>query len=191
MRSRSEWLQSFDHLIFSSEVRLIKPDPAIFLNRLQVLRVKPEQALFIDDRDANVRQPSRWGLRNQIRICPSTGHKSKGLAIPSITPVTLTGWRDIVECLRFWSAEQDGCFGNHTCVTSPNFCTSFTEGVSITHSVVGNEKTDSARFVAHSENASAGTRPFSGLGIKSSSQCECVAREHLLGRQAHHQIHPS
>jgi putative hydrolase of the HAD superfamily len=54
MRSRSEWLQLFDHLIFSSEVRLTKPVPAIFLKCLQVLRVKPEQALFIDDRDANV-----------------------------------------------------------------------------------------------------------------------------------------
>ncbi len=54
IRSSSEWLQLFDHLIFSSEVRLIKPDPAIFLKCLQALRVKPEQTLFIDDRDANV-----------------------------------------------------------------------------------------------------------------------------------------
>jgi len=54
IRSSSEWLQLFDHLIFSSEVRLIKPDPAIFLKCLQALRVKPDQALFIDDRVANV-----------------------------------------------------------------------------------------------------------------------------------------
>ena len=55
IRSSSEWLQLFDHQIFSSEVGLIKPDPAIFLECLQALRVKPEQTLFIDDRDANVK----------------------------------------------------------------------------------------------------------------------------------------
>ena len=54
IRSSSEWLQLFDHQIFSSEVRLIKPDPAIFLKCLDALRVKPAQTLFIDDRDANV-----------------------------------------------------------------------------------------------------------------------------------------
>src|SRR5258706_15936244 len=55
IRSSSEWLQLFDHLIFSSEVRLIKPDPAIFLKCLQALCLKPEQTLFIDDRDANIK----------------------------------------------------------------------------------------------------------------------------------------
>src|SRR5437879_9310348 len=52
IRSSSDCLQLFDHLIFSSEVRLIKPDPAIFLKCIKALRVKPEQALFIDDRVA-------------------------------------------------------------------------------------------------------------------------------------------
>jgi len=55
-------LQLFDHLIFSSEVRLLKPDPAIFLNCLEALRVKPEQALFIDDRGANVETAIALGI---------------------------------------------------------------------------------------------------------------------------------
>ena len=62
LRSNSEWLQLFDHLIFSSEVRLLKPDPAIFLNCLEALRVKPEQALFIDDRGANVETAIALGI---------------------------------------------------------------------------------------------------------------------------------
>jgi putative hydrolase of the HAD superfamily len=62
IRSNSEWLQLFDHLIFSSEERLIKPDPAIFLKCLQALRVKPEQSLFIDDRDANVETAIALGI---------------------------------------------------------------------------------------------------------------------------------
>ncbi len=62
LRSNSEWLQLFDHLIFSSEVGLLKPDPAIFLNCLEALRVKPEQALFIDDRGANVETAIALGI---------------------------------------------------------------------------------------------------------------------------------
>jgi putative hydrolase of the HAD superfamily len=63
LRSRSEWLQLFDHLIFSSEVRLIKPDPAIFLHCLKTMGVKPEKALFIDDREANVATACAMGVR--------------------------------------------------------------------------------------------------------------------------------
>jgi putative hydrolase of the HAD superfamily len=62
IRSSSEWLQLFDHLIFSSEARLIKPDPAIFHKCLQALGVKPEQTLFIDDRDANVETAIALGI---------------------------------------------------------------------------------------------------------------------------------
>jgi putative hydrolase of the HAD superfamily len=62
IRSNSEWLQLFDHLIFSSEERLIKPDPAIFLKCLEALRVKPEQSLFIDDRDVNVETAIALGI---------------------------------------------------------------------------------------------------------------------------------
>ena len=62
IHSNSEWLQLFDHLIFSSEVRLIKPDPLIFLRCLDALRVKPAQTLFIDDRDANVETAISLGI---------------------------------------------------------------------------------------------------------------------------------
>ncbi len=62
IRWNSEWLQLFDHLIFSSEVRLIKPDPAIFLRCLEALRVKPAQTLFIDDRDVNVKTALSLGI---------------------------------------------------------------------------------------------------------------------------------
>jgi len=63
LRARSEWLQLFDHLIFSSEVRLIKPEPAIFLYCLRALGVKPQQALFLDDRDANIEAAHALGVR--------------------------------------------------------------------------------------------------------------------------------
>src|SRR2546423_1305626 len=96
MRSRSEWLRLFDHLIFSSEVRLIKPDPAIFLKCLQALRVKPEQALFIDDRDANVEAAMALGIYAiKYQSLPQLAANLKALqckqqfkTIPSITPFT-------------------------------------------------------------------------------------------------------
>jgi putative hydrolase of the HAD superfamily len=87
MRSSSEWLQLFDHLIFSSEVRLIKPDPAIFLNCLQALRVKPEQALFIDDRDANVETAIALGVcAIKYESVPQLATNLKALQFPVLPP---------------------------------------------------------------------------------------------------------
>jgi len=83
LRSNSEWLQLFDHLIFSSEVRLLKPDPAIFLNCLEALRVKPEQALFIDDRGANVETAIALGIYAiKYESVPQLAKNLKALQFP-------------------------------------------------------------------------------------------------------------
>jgi putative hydrolase of the HAD superfamily len=83
IRSSSEWLQLFDHLIFSSEVRLIKPDPAIFLKCLHALRVKPEQTLFIDDRDANVETAiALGGYAIKYQSVPQLATNLKALQFP-------------------------------------------------------------------------------------------------------------
>lgn len=83
IRSGSEWLQLFDHLIFSSEVRLIKPDPAIFLKCLQALGVKPEQTLFIDDRDANVKTAiALGGYAIKYESVPQLATNLKALQFP-------------------------------------------------------------------------------------------------------------
>jgi putative hydrolase of the HAD superfamily len=83
IRSSSEWLQLFDHLIFSSEVRLIKPDPAIFLKCLQALRVKPEQSLFVDDRDANVETAIALGIYAiKYESVPQLASKLKAMQFP-------------------------------------------------------------------------------------------------------------
>ena len=83
LRSHSEWLQLFDHLIFSSEVRLLKPDPAIFLNCLEALHVKPEQALFIDDRGANVETAIALGIYAiKYESVPQLAKNLKALQFP-------------------------------------------------------------------------------------------------------------
>jgi putative hydrolase of the HAD superfamily len=54
VRARFRWLKDFDHLIFSSELRLVKPDPALYLTCLAKLGTQPHETIFIDDREENV-----------------------------------------------------------------------------------------------------------------------------------------
>jgi putative hydrolase of the HAD superfamily len=57
------WLSAFDSLTLSCEVRLIKPERAIYERCLKSVALRPEQALFIDDREVNVLAAREAGLR--------------------------------------------------------------------------------------------------------------------------------
>jgi putative hydrolase of the HAD superfamily len=57
------WMDDFDFKTFSAEVRLIKPDPAIFEYTLQGLGVAATEALFVDDREANITAARSLGIR--------------------------------------------------------------------------------------------------------------------------------
>jgi putative hydrolase of the HAD superfamily len=54
IRKNRPWLRLFDICVFSAEVRLIKPDPAIYRYTLEKLGLKPSETLFIDDRISNI-----------------------------------------------------------------------------------------------------------------------------------------
>ena len=54
LRAQVPEFVSFDSVIFSSDVGLVKPDPAIYLRSLRELGVEPGQALFVDDLPENV-----------------------------------------------------------------------------------------------------------------------------------------
>lgn len=56
------WLELFDYTTFSAEVRLIKPDRAIYEHTLRGLGVRAEEALFVDDREINVRAAREVGI---------------------------------------------------------------------------------------------------------------------------------
>lgn len=62
IRKNYEWLTLFDFPVFSSEVHLIKPDPEIFYYTLQSVGVRASEALFIDDRDANIQTARSLGI---------------------------------------------------------------------------------------------------------------------------------
>ena len=61
-RKQFAWIGEFDFVTFSGEVRLIKPDPAIYEHTLRGLGVTPSEALFLDDREVNIRAAQALGI---------------------------------------------------------------------------------------------------------------------------------
>lgn len=57
-----DWLLRFDVLIWSFEHKMAKPDPAIYRLTLEKLETPPEEALFIDDKEANIDAARDLGL---------------------------------------------------------------------------------------------------------------------------------
>jgi len=61
-RHAFQWLDGVNVKTFSAEVRLIKPDPAIYEHCLRSLNCVPSDALFIDDREVNVQAARAIGI---------------------------------------------------------------------------------------------------------------------------------
>jgi len=66
-RKHFMWLKSFDFVTFSGEVRLIKPDPAIYERTLRGLSVTASETLFLDDREINIQAAQALGM-NALRF---------------------------------------------------------------------------------------------------------------------------
>jgi putative hydrolase of the HAD superfamily len=66
-RKNFDWLEDFDFVTFSGDVRLIKPDPAIYEHTLHGLGVDASEALFLDDREINVQAAQALGIHS-IRV---------------------------------------------------------------------------------------------------------------------------
>jgi putative hydrolase of the HAD superfamily len=62
LRENFDWLELFDFQTLSAEVRLIKPDPAIYEYTLRGLGVRAEETLFVDDREINVEAARKLGI---------------------------------------------------------------------------------------------------------------------------------
>jgi len=62
LRENFDWLELFDFKTFSAEVRLIKPDRAIYEHTLRGLEVAAGEALFVDDREINVQAARELGI---------------------------------------------------------------------------------------------------------------------------------
>ncbi len=60
------WLPKCDVEVYSCELGIAKPDPAIFEHCLGHLRVVPEETLFLDDRLENVKAAQALGLHGLV-----------------------------------------------------------------------------------------------------------------------------
>ncbi len=55
-------LDAFHYSIFSSEIGLAKPDPAIYEYLLNICGVKPSEAIFVDDAIENIDAANKLGM---------------------------------------------------------------------------------------------------------------------------------
>jgi putative hydrolase of the HAD superfamily len=58
-----EWVKGFTHNTWSCELRLAKPDPAIYHHVVDALKIRPEEGLFLDDRIENILSAEAVGLQ--------------------------------------------------------------------------------------------------------------------------------
>lgn len=66
MRKNFLWLEEFHHLTWSCELNLVKPLAAIYQHTLEKLDVRPEEALFLDDKTENVEGARQVGLHSLL-----------------------------------------------------------------------------------------------------------------------------
>lgn len=71
VRQRFPEILFFDDYVLSYEVRLIKPDPAIYLEAARRAGCPPAECVFIDDMEENVRSAVQAGFRG-IHYRPDT-----------------------------------------------------------------------------------------------------------------------
>ena len=57
-----DWIRRFDLLVWSCQLGVVKPDPAIYRHTLAELKTRPEDILFIDDRLPNVEAARELGI---------------------------------------------------------------------------------------------------------------------------------
>ena len=73
-------LRVFDIIIFSAERGLAKPDPRIYQHALDLLKIQPEEAVFVDDMPVNVEAAQAVGIHG-IRFLNTQQTKNEVLAL--------------------------------------------------------------------------------------------------------------
>jgi putative hydrolase of the HAD superfamily len=61
-----DWLSRFDVLVWSYQLGVAKPAPAIYRYALDRLGTQPDETLFIDDKPENVDAAATFGMRGMI-----------------------------------------------------------------------------------------------------------------------------
>jgi len=63
LRQTADWLTLFNVLVFSGELGVVKPEARIYEDCLRGLNAKPQEALFLDDREENVEGARALGIQ--------------------------------------------------------------------------------------------------------------------------------
>ena len=58
-----KWIHRFDLLVWSYQVHMVKPNPAIYRYTLKKLGTRPEETLFLDDKAVNVEAARGVGMK--------------------------------------------------------------------------------------------------------------------------------
>ena len=58
-----DWIHRFDVLVWSFQVRMAKPDPAIYRRVLDDLGTRPGETLFLDDKPVNIETAQALGMK--------------------------------------------------------------------------------------------------------------------------------
>lgn len=66
LRAEPDILNRFDHVTFSHELGIVKPEAAIYRDAVRGVGVAPEEALFLDDRPVNVQGAVVVGLQAEL-----------------------------------------------------------------------------------------------------------------------------
>jgi len=61
-RERYDFLNEFQGIVISGEVKLLKPDPAIYLRLLQDHALQADDCVFIDDSESNAKGAQQVGM---------------------------------------------------------------------------------------------------------------------------------
>ena len=85
IRREPVWADTFDCLTLSSAIHIAKPDAGIFLHCLECLKVAPHEALFVDDREVNVKAAEALGIRGIV--APTPAHLRIQLEAIGFTPL--------------------------------------------------------------------------------------------------------
>jgi putative hydrolase of the HAD superfamily len=71
VRTRFPEILFFDDYVLSYELKLLKPDPAIYLAAVRLAGAKPQECVFIDDMEENIKGAVAAGLAG-IHYTPAT-----------------------------------------------------------------------------------------------------------------------
>jgi putative hydrolase of the HAD superfamily len=66
MKREFDWLPRFDVLVWSFQLRMAKPDPAIYHYVLKELGTRAEDTLFLDDKQVNVEAAVALGMKGFV-----------------------------------------------------------------------------------------------------------------------------